>query len=106
MIDTLHDYKTGQQLDGNTNKISPCPSLGLPFLRLMLAHGLATCVTQSIPITSTFTTRIICSSKLGVSTISLMPQYKSRGRLGGTSSSLCMEHHVDHQFLLRFLVFI
>jgi len=41
MADTLHDYKTGQQLDGNANKISPRPSLGLSLLKLLFAHGLA-----------------------------------------------------------------
>ena len=45
MVNTLHDYKIGQQLDGNANKISPCLSIGLPLLRLLLAHGLASCAT-------------------------------------------------------------
>jgi len=55
MADTLHDYKKIQQLYGNANKISPCPSLGFPFLRLFLAFGLAFYDTHLSLVTSTFT---------------------------------------------------
>lgn len=55
MVENLHDYKTGQKLDKNSNKISPCPSLGLPLLRLFLTHSLATFVTQPISVAFAFT---------------------------------------------------
>lgn len=65
MVDTLHDYKKGQQLYGNANKIAPWPSLWLPFLRFLLSHDLAPCATPLILMASTFIAQIIHSQELG-----------------------------------------
>jgi len=66
MVDTLHDYKIGQQVDGNAKKISLCPSLGFILLRLFLAFNLAFYATELSSVTSAFTARIIHSLEPGV----------------------------------------